>query len=101
MFYLYILYSEPFDRYYIGYSSRPFERLEEHNTQDHFNTFTKKYRPWKMRALFQVSEKETAIRTERFLKRQKSRRLLEMLCDSNFVPEGKLSVLLRVPHVED
>ena len=39
MFYIYILYSESFDKYYVGYTSDITRRLEEHNTIK-FMTFT-------------------------------------------------------------
>ncbi len=101
MFYLYILYSESFDKYYVGYTKDITRRLEEHNNIK-FNTFTHKYRPWKLSALFAISEnKREAIKLERFIKNQKSRELIQKLIDSSFKPTGKLAQLVRVPYVRD
>jgi putative endonuclease len=100
-YYLYVLYSLDIDRYYIGYSSDPWNRLHQHleNTSD---KYTGKAKDWKLVAVFRVSENESeAIRLERFIKKQKSRKLIEQLCTPDFVPSGDLAQLVRVPHVRD
>ena len=101
MYYIYILYSTVSDKFYVGYSTDPQRRLIEHNTKP-FNTYTSKHRPWMLKACFECSkdEKET-MRIERFIKKQKSRKLLEMLCDNTFIPSGALAKLVRVPDVRD
>ena len=101
MYYIYILHSVAHDIYYVGYTNDYVRRLQEHNHQEHFNTFTSKYRPWQLRAVFQCgdSEKE-AIKIERFIKKQKSRAFIErMLTAQSF--NGDLAQLVRVPHVRD
>jgi putative endonuclease len=96
MFYIYIIYSTTSDKYYVGYSSDPWKRLMEHNTSLK-TTFTSKHRPWVLKAIFQVSAEEAAaIRIERFIKKQKSRKLMEKLCDSNTILTGFLIQLVRV-----
>ena len=101
MYYIYILYSSVSDKFYVGYSTDPQRRLIEHNTKP-FNTYTSKHRPWMLKACFECSkdEKET-MRIERFIKKQKSRKLLEMLCDNTFIPDGTLAQLVNVPDVRD
>ena len=84
----------------MGSSSDPARRIKEHNHSDH-NTFTSKHRPWEIKAVFQCSTKRIAIQMERFVKRQKSRVLIEKLCDPKFEPEGKLAQLVRVPKLRD
>jgi putative endonuclease len=97
-FYIYILYSKGYDKYYIGYSSDPWRRLEEHNTKP-FNTYTSKYRPWSIRAVVKCGNQENeAIKLERLIKKQKSRKLIEQLTDPLFVPYAALAQLVRVPH---
>ena len=72
MYYIYILKSLPAEKYYIGYSLDPWKRLFEHNN-DPRNTFTSKYRPWDLKAVFQVSPTEKdAMAIEKFNKSQKS-----------------------------
>ncbi|MFN4958520.1 MAG: GIY-YIG nuclease family protein [Cyclobacteriaceae bacterium] len=91
MYYLYLLYSPSSDKYYVGYSTDPFRRLHEHNSTER-NTFTSRFRPWKLVALFACGEHEKdAVKLERFIKRQKSRQLLERLANPDFVPEAKLA----------
>ncbi|MDV7391919.1 GIY-YIG nuclease family protein, partial [Arthrospira platensis SPKY1] len=46
MYYVYILYSEQFDKTYIGYSYDPQQRLLSHNELSP-KGWTKRYRPWK------------------------------------------------------
>ena len=101
MFYIYIIYSDAWDKYYVGYSNDPHRRLNEHNTKP-FNTFTSKYRPWKLIAIFACGEEEAlAMQLEKFIKKQKSRKFIEQLCNPNFIPSGFLAQLVRVPHVRD
>ncbi|MDE3124755.1 MAG: GIY-YIG nuclease family protein [Bacteroidota bacterium] len=101
-YYVYILYSEQHDKYYIGYTSNPSARLEVHNTVEGKNTYTSKYRPWRMEALFSCGrDKQLAIKTERWIKRQKSRKLLQRLIDNTIALEGMMAQLVRVPHERD
>ena len=64
-------------------------------------TFTSKYRPWELVALFKVPSLSLARKIENFIKKQKSRRLIEYLIDPKNIPEGKLAQLVRVPVVRD
>ena len=95
MFYIYILYSASADKYYVGYTSNPEQRLKEHNEQIAFNTFTSKFRPWQMAALFECStDEKEAVQMERFIKKQHSRQLIERLLLPDFIPAGELSRLV-------
>src|SRR5258705_9643575 len=101
MYYIYIIYSKTSDKFYIGYSDNPQRRVVEHNTKP-FNTYTSKHRPWIIKAIFQCSLIEAeAIRIEKFIKKQKSRELIEKLADSNYIPTGYLAQFIRVPDVRD
>ena len=101
MYHIYILYSYSSNKYYVGYSIDPQRRLIEHNTKP-FNTYTSKYRPWVLKACFECGESEQqAMELERFIKKQKSRKLLEQLCDNSFTPSSFLARLVRVPDVRD
>ena len=100
MHYLYVLYSAKSDKYYVGYTQRPRERLYEHNNAE-INTYTSKHRPWVMHGLFEVGfDKTEAIRIERFIKRQKSRKLIEKIV-LGIELNGVLSQLVRVPQLRD
>ncbi|MEM8890302.1 MAG: GIY-YIG nuclease family protein, partial [Bacteroidota bacterium] len=77
-FFIYILYSEGSDRYYVGYTHDVEARLNDHNSGDRSNQSTKytfKHRPWKLKAAFKVaSERGEVLKVERYIKRQKSRK---------------------------
>lgn len=101
MFYVYILYAITADKYYVGSSENPWKRVKKHNTVP-FNTFTSKYRPWELAAVFEAgSSRGKAGKLEYFIKRQKSRIIIEKLIKPDFVPAGKLAQMVRVPHVRD
>ena len=93
MFSIYFLYSKNSDKYYVGYSDNPDRRLIEHNTKD-FNTFTKKHRPWDLAYHFPVSEiRGDAMKIEKFIKKQKSRKLIEGIINEKLSGEHFKNVL--------
>jgi len=101
MFYIYILYSANSNIYYTGHSDDPWERIVHHNTDDK-TTYSSKHRPWQFAAVFEAGQtRAEALAIERFIKKQKSRILIEQLIQPDFVPTGKLAQLVRVPHVRD
>jgi len=100
MYFIYILYSPSADKYYVGHTDNPERRFISHNTSNRI-TYTSKYRPWKMVALFQCSEERgKALMIERFIKKQKSRSLIMSLV-TNEKQDGMLAHLVRVPHERD
>jgi len=100
-FYIYILYSQDFDKYYIGHSEDPWRRIEEHNFGK-FHKFTSYYRPWGLVAIFKIDgTRGDSMRIEKFIKKQKSRTLIQKLIDPDYIPEASLAQLVRVPHVRD
>ncbi|MDZ7776225.1 MAG: GIY-YIG nuclease family protein [Bacteroidales bacterium] len=93
MYYIYFLYSENHDKYYVGYSDDPDRRVLEHNTNPRM-TFTHKFRPWILKTYFPVSDiRGDTLKVERFIKRQKSRRLITNLIDQ---PEGFKDIIKKV-----
>ncbi|MBV9731453.1 MAG: GIY-YIG nuclease family protein [Verrucomicrobia bacterium] len=67
MFHVYVIVSEVYpDRYYIGFSSRPDDRLLEHNAGK--NPSTSRCAPWRFAALFTFPSEEQAHRFEHYLK---------------------------------
>jgi len=77
MFYLYLLHSTSSGKYYIGQSEDPWERLYHHNNDDK-DTYTAKHRPWLLMAVFEVGiTRSDALKIESFIKKQKSRKLIE------------------------
>jgi putative endonuclease len=67
MYHVYIITSRPnAGRYYIGFSSRPTERLQEHN--DGKNPSTASFGPWSLAAIISFPTKQKALVFERYLK---------------------------------
>jgi putative endonuclease len=67
MFHVYVIVSETHpDRYYVGFSSRPNDRLKEHNEGK--NPSTAAFMPWRFAAIFSFPSEQQARRFERYLK---------------------------------
>ena len=65
--YVYVLESEIDPaRFYVGVTTDPGRRLQEHNTGK--STHTNKYRPWKLSVCVGFSDRTKALRFERYLK---------------------------------
>ncbi|WP_243718110.1 GIY-YIG nuclease family protein [Pedobacter changchengzhani] len=100
MYYLYILYSRSADKYYVGYSNNVERRINEHNFSER-TTYTSKHRPWIIVAVYSCGHLESeAVKIERFIKKQKSRKLIEHLVKGDEF-SGILAPLVRVPQVRD
>lgn len=74
---VYILYSQSKDKYYIGFSHNPAERLTEHNAGA--TPSTRPGIPWIMVYKEEFSDKTTAIKRENSIKKMKSRKYIERL----------------------
>jgi putative endonuclease len=99
-YYIYILYSETSDIYYVGYSDDYKRRFEQHNHADKV-TFTSKHRPWALKVVYSCGTSQAAaMKIEKFIKNQKSRKLVEKLISGGEFT-GLLAQLVRVPHVRD
>jgi putative endonuclease len=81
-YFLYILYSERLDRYYVGSSHDPDTRLHFHNTS--FKGWTKRGRPWRLVFSKEFSGKTEVLKIERWLKQQKNRSVLEAIIQGAF-----------------
>jgi putative endonuclease len=99
-FFIYILYSESSDLYYIGYTNDFTRRFKEHNISEH-PTYTSKHRPWVLKVVYTCGNlKAEAVKIERFIKKQKSRSLIERLIEGSELT-GILAQLIRVPMCRD
>ncbi|HEX4956664.1 MAG TPA: GIY-YIG nuclease family protein [Lacibacter sp.] len=66
MFFVYILYSEKFDRFYIGQTENIADRLERHNNG--YEKATRPYTPWILKCVIKKSTRGEALILERKLK---------------------------------
>lgn len=80
---LYILYSETIDRYYVGISNNPEKRLEYHNT--FYKGWTRRGRPWQLIFRKEFDNKEVAFKWECWIKKQKSRIVIESIINNEFM----------------
>ncbi len=79
MFFVYIIYSKSFNKYYIGHSDDPERRLLEHNDPK-YHKYTSKYRPWEMKATIAIGDiRGDAMKVESYLKDLKSRKIIEQI----------------------
>ena len=77
MFFVYILFSEKINKYYVGYSKNIEDRLTLHNQG--CETFTSKGLPWKLVYFEKLETELLAIRREREIKAKKSIKYIEWL----------------------
>ncbi len=83
MFYVYILYSEKCDRYYIGYSENPERRLEERHNKGAVKA-TRNCYPYELKGKKSFDSELLARQEEFRLKGMKSRKYLEYLLQGNW-----------------
>ncbi len=96
MFYVYIIYSETADRFYIGHTNDPDRRIWEHNTSEKYK-FTARYRPWIFQIIVPVSEKRgDAIKVEKFIKKQKSKQFIKSLIQSANEPDNLSGLIMKI-----
>ncbi len=81
MFYTYILYSTTIDKFYIGASENPSERLKKHNNIH--SGFTSQTSDWEIVFLKKFDSKNEAFTFERKIKRWKSRKMIRKLILDN------------------
>lgn len=76
MHFVYALWSENYDKVYIGYSQNPDKRLVEHNSGK--SNYTKKFMPWLRFYLEEVKTKAEALKKEKYYKSGWGRKKLKL-----------------------
>ena len=77
MYYVYILYSNSADKFYIGQTNDVADRLKRHNAGS--ETYTKLYRPWILKWSTQKQTRAEAMALEKKLKNLSKKRLVEFM----------------------
>jgi putative endonuclease len=77
MYYLYILYSEKLNKYYVGSTQSIEERVRQHNSGEVH--FTSRGIPWKLCYVEELPDRTSVMKREYEIKRKKSRRYIEWL----------------------
>ena len=80
MWFVYILYSDKIDRYYVGVTDNLEWRLERHN--DGWGKFTKRGVPWKIVYHESYTSKSDALKREKQIKNKKSRSYIRSLINT-------------------
>ncbi|MCP4456554.1 MAG: GIY-YIG nuclease family protein [Cytophagales bacterium] len=63
MYWVYILFSDKLEKYYVGSTNNLTDRLKRHNSKQ--STYTKKGVPWNLVASFECDLKSEAVRFEK------------------------------------
>jgi len=85
MFFTYILYSKTRDKFYIGATENPEERLKKHNSKN--KGFTNQSQDWEIVFAQSFPTKSEALDYERQIKKWKSRKKIFQLIDSSVSSE--------------
>ena len=75
--FIYILFSEKFDKYYIGHTKDVQKRLGQHNAG--FEKSTKPYMPWRLECFVAKETKAEAMSLENKLKNLNRKRLIAFM----------------------
>ncbi|WP_439183173.1 GIY-YIG nuclease family protein [Carboxylicivirga taeanensis] len=95
-YYVYILFSEVANKYYVGYSPDPQHRLIQHNSYQNKSKFTAKYQPWILKASFAVNDNiGQTMKVEKFIKDQKSRAFIQKLIDKQDDTEFIKTIIIK------
>ena len=89
MYSVYILYSEKFDRFYIGQTDDINARFKRHNEGKVKST--KHYIPWELKYIEKFKYRSQAMKREKFLKNQKNKAFYNKLikCSIGRVPSTR------------
>jgi len=77
MFYVYIIYSENFDKYYKGFTTNPQKRIAQHNAGE--SRYTSNFIPWKIVFLQVFSTKREALIREKKIKKYSKDQILQLI----------------------
>jgi putative endonuclease len=81
-YFVYILYSQKLNRYYVGNTDNPVNRLMEHNTIKYEDAFTVKGVPWELLLVHPCKSSENAYLIEKFIKRMKSKVFIQKIIEN-------------------
>ena len=99
MAFVYVIYSETFDKFYIGFTTEdPIDRLEKHNSDFYYDKFTAKYKPWFLFWSLACKSPNQARQIENHLKKMKSKVYLKNLVKH---PEMAIKLLEKFKDFDD
>jgi putative endonuclease len=78
-YYVYIIYNESYDKFYIGQTCDLNSRIFEHNHK--LSNYTSRYDgQWILKYFEEYGTRREAMRREKFLKKQKNKAFYKKLC---------------------
>ena len=90
MHFIYIIYTNAFDKFYVGESIDPIIRVSQHNDGFYKGSSTFYTKDWELKLVLSVRSKEHAIKIERYIKSMKSKAfLIKLVSDDVFLQEFK------------
>jgi putative endonuclease len=90
--FVYILYSENIDKFYVGETEDLINRIEIHNAGTFIGAYTKRASDWKLMISIECTNRTQARKIEKHIKAMKSRKYYESLAT---YPELKNKLLLK------
>ncbi len=92
MFYVYILYSQTLDRFYVGQTNSLKDRLNAHTKHLGLTRYTKRANDWILKYYEEYSSRSAATKREKRIKKMKSRRfIIELTEQSRLHPYKSVS----------
>ena len=88
--FVYIIYSQSINRFYIGESMNPDVRLQQHKSHFYKNSSTKIADDWELFLVIECNSKKQAIKLERFIKKMKNRKFYLKLKENPKIVEDLL-----------
>jgi putative endonuclease len=79
MHYVYIIFSNSAQKFYVGETQNITERLEKHNSRSYSNAFTSQANDWTIEATIACENRTQALLVENHIKSMKSKVYLENL----------------------
>jgi putative endonuclease len=77
--YVYIIFSEKVNRFYVGISKNPEQRLNYHNNPFEARKYTAKGAPWVLKCTIPCENRTIATLLERRIKKAKSKLFIEQI----------------------
>ena len=81
MFWAYAIFSQNFDKVYVGHTNDISRRIGEHNGLTGFKYWTTRYKPWVLFYLKSFESRALAMSEEKWLKSGRGRKMLRELLD--------------------
>jgi len=89
--FVYIIYSKSIDKFYIGESVNPEERLKQHNSRHYKHSSTKVADNWMSFLSIECKSRTQALKLERFIKRMRNHSFYRKLKENPNVTEDLLN----------